>query len=116
MDKVPAWSVVRDEAQVSGERGNMKCHLQIHSIVTHREGHSKLAKVACLVGKNYMNINCFIEFQCLFAHLLFEVGVHRSISLEIKAAAVLGQLPVSCLVAGQVLRQHLCKFPAFARI
>lgn len=27
-----------------------------------------------------------------------------------------GQLPVSCLVAGQVLRQHLCKFSAFARI
>lgn len=27
-----------------------------------------------------------------------------------------GQLPVSCLVAGQVLRQHLCKFSAFARL
>lgn len=63
-----------------------------------------------------MNIQCFIEFQYLFTHLLFEVGVHRSISLEIKAATVLGQLPVSCMVAGQVLRQHLCKFSAFARI
>lgn len=63
-----------------------------------------------------MVIKSFTEFQCLFTHLFYEVGVHWSSSVEIKAAAVLGQLPVSGVVAGQVLRQHLCKFSAFAWI
>lgn len=38
MDKVPLWSVVGDRSQVSGPRGNLKCHLQSYGVVTHREG------------------------------------------------------------------------------
>lgn len=63
-----------------------------------------------------MDIKSFIEFQYLFRRLFHEVGVHWSSSVKIKAATVLGQLPVSGVVAGQVLRQHLCKFSAFAWI
>lgn len=119
MDKVPAWPVVRDKAQVSGGRGNMKCHLQIHSEVTHREGHygrENWQKSSLLMGETIwisrvsQNLNTnlqafFMKSEC--------PGLDQ---WRWRQRLFWGQLPVSCLVAGQVLRQHLCKFSAFARI
>lgn len=114
MDKVPAWSVVRDKAQVSRGGGNMKCHLRIHGVVTHRNG-----AIEVKISKSHLScwekLYGYQKFHRISV-LNLEVGVHWSSSVEIKAATVLGQLPVSGVVAGQVLRQHLCKFSAFAWI
>lgn len=118
MDKVPVWSVVRDKAQVSGGGGNMKRHLRIHSAVTHRKKAAvemkKEQKSSVTLGKRNLDIKSRKECQYLFPHLFYEAGVHWSSSVGIQPATVLGQLPVSGAVAGQVLRQHLGKFSAFA--
>lgn len=68
------------------------------------------------LGKRNLDIKSRKECQYLFPHLFYEAGVHWSSSVGIQPATVLGQLPVSGAVAGQVLRQHLAKFSAFAWI
>lgn len=114
--------MVSGEGQSPGLRGRREYEAspsdpqRSHAQEKGRCGNEKEQKSSVTLGKRNLDIKSRKECQYLFPHLFYEAGVHWSSSVGIQPATVLGQLPVSGAVAGQVLRQHLGKFSAFAWI